>query len=196
MAQASFYNEPSSKSSSQSSSRSGAGGRPIDTPPESFHDVKVQLLTHADDTADFIVYTAVVSATFLERFAQPSKAPLVGGDEPVEAGMKISFTRVPVWPVLGLKERLGKALGRDIAGDAIFEDVGPDDIETWESQEERQQREQQRKRRRGDRQVLVEVLNSSFEAEDDTGYASDDRPVLSPDAKRRCTRAVNPLEVC
>jgi hypothetical protein len=214
MAQAHFYEE-AAKPSSQSSSRSGFSGKSIDMLPENFRDVKVQLLTHAENTADFVVYTAVVTATFLQRFARPSKAPETktpGGDD---GGIRIELTHVPVWPVLGLKERLGKALGRDIAGDAVFgvEDDG-DGLETWENSEERRQRmaavaaataSLKRRRAAADREILAEVFNksnSSFEVDDDdcaSSCASDDRPVLSPDAKRRrCTRTAtgNPLEVC
>ena len=84
-----------------------------------FEDVKVQLLTHSDDTSEFIVYTAIVSAHFLRRFAEPTK---VSGTEQ-ERGIRIEYQKVPIWPVLGLKERLGKALGRDIAGNYFDEDI-------------------------------------------------------------------------
>ena len=215
LAQARFYNDTASRASSQSSSRSGTA---IDTLPEKFHDVKVQLLTHSDDTTEFIVYTAVVSAAFLERFARPFKAPKAAGDggdaELAESGMKISFARVPIWPVLGLKERLGKAIGRELVGDEVFTVDDGEDIETWETEEERLWRqherlkrermrilqyrlEKQRKRQREERQIIAEVLHSSFEFEDEDAEAEDDdRPVLSPSAKRRCTRSVGTLEVC
>jgi len=54
---------------------------------------EVQLLTHADDTAEFIVYTALVSEVFLRRFAEPAKAP------PDASGLDIEYTKVPIWPL-------------------------------------------------------------------------------------------------
>ena len=201
MAQSFFYEEPApSKASSQASGRPPKNAKTIDMLPESFHDVRVQLIVQDEDTAEFMVYTAVVTATFLERFARPCRAPkrsTLGREEQhddnnenVEAGMNITFARVPIWPVLGLKERLAKALGRQTVGD-VFSDDG--EIETWETEEERRRRLGKLKRGRTERGVLAEMLNSSFEAEDE---ASDDHPVLSPNAKRRCTRAANALEVC
>lgn len=174
MAQAHFYGEAPSRTSSQASSRSGSRS-PVDAPPPpEFHDVKVQLLTHADETAEFIVYTAVVSAAFLGRFAEPTKA------SPDASGLDIEYVKVPIWPLLGLKERLGKALGRDVAGEA-FEDGASAELETWESHEERQQRMSTLKRRRAEREALTEVLNRSFEVDNDV-----DRDVpASPHAKRR-----------
>jgi hypothetical protein len=219
MAQAHFYNEsPSSKPSSQSScARSSPGGTSIDMVPPNFRDVKVQLITH-DEEANFIVYTAVVTATFLERFARPAKAPARPGPgassssdgsseaASLDTGMEISFASVPIWPILGLKERLGKALGRDIASESIFQDNGDlisDSLETWDSPEERKDRQRMaRKRRRAaERETLAEMVNSSgcFESEadeDQRNSESLDLPVLSPDAKRRYTRSVGPLEVC
>ncbi|OIW22962.1 hypothetical protein CONLIGDRAFT_564645, partial [Coniochaeta ligniaria NRRL 30616] len=202
MAQAHFYSTASSKSSSQSSPRFG-GGRIIDNPPTSFSNITVHLITHAE--AEFVVYEAVITSTFLERFAHPTKAPA----EDVDPGLQITFHRVPVWPILGLKERLARALGYEIAGNlALHEfDGESNDIETWLDPEEKRnvQRIKRRiasigmKRRRAaeEREVLSERVNSSFE-DDATSCAStsEDLPVLSPDAKRRCTRTTNPLEVC
>jgi len=185
MAQAHFYGEASSRASSQRSPRSG-GGSPVDAPPPpDFHDVKVQLLTHADETAEFIVYTAVVSAAFLRRFSEPAKASQDAGKVDIE------YTKVPIWPILGLKERLGKALGRDVVGD-VFEDGTGAEMETWESQEERQHRMSTLKRRRIEREALAQVLKGSFEVENDA-----DRDVSSsPHAKRRRPDPAPSLEVC
>jgi hypothetical protein len=168
-----------------------------------------------------VVYTALVTSTFLERFAHPTKAPTKSetkgqGDsevnEDIDVGLEVTYARVPVWPILGLKERLGRALGRDIAGDtALFNGENADNIETWLSPEERScmqrlvkknRARSGKKRRRGEKEqrgILAEMVNSSFETDDDAAScasASEDLPVLSPDAKRRCTRTVNPLEVC
>jgi hypothetical protein len=90
-----------------------------------FQDVKMRILTHDNETSEFLVYTGHVTAQFLDRFFDPSGA-FYDKDGAI-AGMKIEFTRVPIWPILGLRERLGKALGEDI--------VGPFDsdlMETWE----------------------------------------------------------------
>ena len=61
---------PASRSSSQSSRKSGGSEGDDPTKPD-FRDVTVQLLTHADESAEFIVYKAVVTAAFLRRFSTP-----------------------------------------------------------------------------------------------------------------------------
>ncbi|GAB1318293.1 HNH nuclease domain-containing protein [Madurella fahalii] len=197
MAQAHFYRDSSSRSSSQSQ---GGVRNTIRMPPPSFRDIKVQVITHDEgneSTPNFVVYTAVVTATFLNRFMFPHKAPASQEDKDVAMGMDISYTPVSFWPILGLKERLAKALGREIAGDPMYGD--PDHIGLWDSLLEPQHPPAYPtvtlKRRRTDRGPLAEVLNSSFEEEPPS--SPDDRPVLSPAAKRRrTTRPVNPLEVC
>lgn len=124
MAQRQLYGEPSSNASSQTSqsgfhSDSQSSQKSIPT----FRDITVRLLTHDDETADFIVYTGVVSAGMLMKFHSPWR--IRDGASP-EDGIEITYARVPIWPVLGLKERLGKVLGRDIAGN-----IGDHDFETW-----------------------------------------------------------------
>jgi hypothetical protein len=175
------------------------GGRPLlfmcVMMPTQFEDVKIQLLTHSDDTSEFIVYTAIVSAHFLRRFAEPTK---VSGTEQ-ERGIRIEYQKVPIWPVLGLKERLGKALGRDIAGNYFDEDIDSEEefMETWETQEERQLRLGTLKRSRTERErdVLGEVLNQSFTTENED--EDDDVALLSPRSKRRCANPVLAVgEVC
>ncbi|KAG6001648.1 hypothetical protein E4U43_001272 [Claviceps pusilla] len=97
---------------------------PPKRPP--FEDICLRILTHDSETAEFIVYTGHVTASFLDRFYYPSRAP--PEEEQASSGMKIEYTRVPIWPILGLRERLGKALGEEI--------VGPFDatrMETWET---------------------------------------------------------------
>lgn len=90
-----------------------------------FQDVKMRILTHDNETSEFLVYTGHVTAQFLDRFFDPSGA--FYEEDGTIAGMKIEFTRVPIWPILGLRERLGKALGEDIVGS-----FDPDQMETWE----------------------------------------------------------------
>ncbi|KAK4154510.1 hypothetical protein C8A00DRAFT_32721 [Chaetomidium leptoderma] len=203
MAQAHFYHESSSRSSSQSGSQGGR--KSVRIAPPSFRDVKVQVITHDEFARDedinsepnFVVYTATVTATFLERFMSPHKAPKSQTDEDLSVGMDISYTPVSLWPMLGLKERLSKALGHELAGDSIYDD--PDYIGLWDPLLEPQPRPVYHpvslKRRRTDREPLSRVLNSSFDEEPPS--SPDDRPVLSPAAKRRRTvRRVNTLEVC
>ncbi|CAK7215858.1 hypothetical protein SEUCBS140593_002672 [Sporothrix eucalyptigena] len=114
MAQSHFYeNSPSRMASQVYWWNSRHRGSQVTTVHE-FHDLKLRILTHDDDTSEFIVYTAVVTAAFLKRFAEPLKAM---EDAEEQAGLHIEYTRVPVWPILGLRERLGKAFGSDLVGD-------------------------------------------------------------------------------
>lgn len=104
-----------------------------------FHDLKLRILTHDDETSDFMVYTTTVTAAFLKRFADPMKAH---PDADEQAGMHIEYTRVPVWPILGLRERLGKALGRDLVGnvqeamDLFIRDEEEEEVEDEEADKE------------------------------------------------------------
>ncbi|KAM7188636.1 hypothetical protein V8F33_010501 [Rhypophila sp. PSN 637] len=239
MAQAHFYNDDPSKDYLTQTSRRSNGTRLSIIPPV-FRDVKIQIITHDDhneSSPTFLICTATVTAAFLERFMHPNKAPL-----PQEqmaqgaAGLKIECTPVPFWPILGLKERLAKALGRDIAGEPTFGD--PEHIGLWDSLLEpppaplpvpvlsspprpipaataavRKSLKRTRDRECEQlRPALSEMLNSSFEEDDTTPNSSSedlDKPILSPDAKRRRTAAStrgsgaagttgnsNPLEVC
>lgn len=203
MAQARFYREPSSRASSQPQPGS-QGRKPIRMPPPIFRDVKVQVITHDegnDSTPNFVVYTATVTVAFLERFMFPHKALTSKGPQP---GMKITHTPVTFWPILGLKERLAKALGREAAGDPMYDD--PEHIALWDPLLQPEVRPVYhhrpiasvgsiKRRRHVEKGPLADVLNSSFE--DESPSSSDDRPVLSPAAKRRRTAgSVNPLEVC
>lgn len=90
-----------------------------------FQDVKMRILTHDNETSEFLVYTGHVTAQFLDRFFDPSGAYY--DEDGTIAGMKVEFTRVPIWPILGLRERLGKALGEDIVGSFDL-----NQMETWE----------------------------------------------------------------
>ena len=99
-------------------------------PCPNFHDLKLRILTHDTDTLEFIVYTGYITKEFLEKFHDPFKAPLDDDDAAV-SGLKIEYTRVPIWPILGLRERLGKALGQEVVGA-----FNPGDIVTWEKEPE------------------------------------------------------------
>ncbi|EMT67186.1 hypothetical protein FOC4_g10000028 [Fusarium odoratissimum] len=100
-------------------------------PSPNFHDIKLKILTHDIDTSEFIVYTGHITKEFLEKFHDPFRAP-AGDDDAIVSGLKIEYTRVPIWPILGLRERLGKALGQEIVG--TFD---PDKMETWEKDPEK-----------------------------------------------------------
>ncbi|XXG96940.1 tRNA (adenine(58)-N(1))-methyltransferase non-catalytic subunit trm6 [Hypoxylon texense] len=90
-------------------------------------DIRVAVITMSRDEGSFIIYSAVISTAFLHLFQYPDKAP------PGDPKITVEYQHVSVWPVLGLKERLGRALGEDIVGDVdydsieSFEDVPEDD---------------------------------------------------------------------
>lgn len=144
-------------------------------PCPNFRDLTLRILTHDIDTSEFLVYTGHITKEFLEKFHDPFKAP-AGGDDATVSGIKIEFTRVPIWPILGLRERLGKALSQDIVGQ-----FDPEEIETWESEAEQKEGVKRK------REALSEVLNSSFD--DD----SEDEPALA--AKKRCLNEGSPVGV-
>lgn len=147
--------------------------RPSERP--TFHDIGLRILTHDNDTAEFIVYSTTVKADFLKRFDDPFAAPTdADGALP---GMHIEYSRVPIWPILGLRERLGKALGQDIVGP-----FDPDQIETWEDEEEDVDSTPSKPPKRK-REALSEVLNGSFE-EDPSDESGADEPALT--GKKRC----------
>lgn len=140
-----------------------------------FQDVKLRILMDDVEKESFLVYTATVTQSFIDRFIDPLSAPASddadgAGDIP---GMKIEYTQVPFWPILGLRERLGKALGEDIVGP-----FNPDDVETWVD-EEPVDVDRGAKRKR---EALTEVVNGSFESETDTD--SFDEPPIG--GKKRC----------
>ncbi|KAF9770608.1 hypothetical protein IL306_011826, partial [Fusarium sp. DS 682] len=88
-------------------------------------------------------------------------------DDAIVTGLRIEYTRVPIWPILGLRERLGKALGQEIVGS-----FNPDEIETWEKDPEKPGGEKRK------RDVLSAVVNSSFEED------TEDEPAIV--LKKRC----------
>ncbi|KAI1257903.1 hypothetical protein MGN70_000948 [Eutypa lata] len=129
-------------------------------------DVKVRVLTTSEEDESFVVYTATVPAGFLRMFHEPEKAPQ--GDTEI----RIDYTQVPIWPVLGLKERLGQALGSEVVGD-----FDASNMETYEAELPPTPETPSPKRRRD---VLSEVFNASFSEDRDS-----DSPVEAI-GKRRC----------
>lgn len=121
MAQRHFYTPPIRTLARESS----LGLQRASSRRPDFQDVKMRILTHDNETSDFLVYTGHVTARFLDRFFDPSGA--FYDEDGTIAGMKIEFTRVPIWPILGLRERLGQALGEDIVGS-----FDSNQMETWE----------------------------------------------------------------
>jgi hypothetical protein len=125
MAQRHFYGM--APLSSRGDSRWSAGqSKP---PRPKFKDVKLKLLTYDNKTQEFLVYTSLVTAGFLERFHKPNRGPR-GDEEGTSPNIEIEYTRVPIWPLLGLRERLGNALGEDMVGSFDVED-----IRTWLDEE-------------------------------------------------------------
>ncbi|KAH7320841.1 hypothetical protein B0I35DRAFT_427897 [Stachybotrys elegans] len=167
MAQRQFYGIP--PPSSRRNSVWFTGNGPLPRPD--FHDTKVRVLTHDIDTAEFIVYTGHVTAEFLDRFHRPRRAPSV--DDSEKSGLRIEYTRVPIWPILGLRERLGKALGTEVVGP--FE---PSEIERWETGNTSKSRTRKRT-------VLAEVFNRSLE----------DATVEPPPPKRRRLDRGNSVQI-
>ncbi|KAH8178419.1 hypothetical protein LIA77_03501 [Sarocladium implicatum] len=173
MAQRHFYGAPLSRKTSPRIQIRSHPKKPH------FQDLKLRILTHDSDTADFIVYTAYITAGFLEWFHDPANVPASFANEEC-AGMRIEYSRVPIWPILGLRERLGKALGHDLVGV-----INEDSIETWQTVEEGSPQVPPSGKRKRD--ALSEVVNSSFEDE------CEKEPSL--DGKRRCLREGPPLGI-
>ncbi|TGJ79820.1 hypothetical protein E0Z10_g8935 [Xylaria hypoxylon] len=120
-------------------------------------DVKVRVLTAAEEEDALIVYSATVPAALLSMFHEPDAAPTGNWK------IKIEYAQVPAWPVLGLNERLGKALGSDIVGDFdttllnTLEDE-EEELQPWETSSPLFKSDSP-KRKRG---VFSEVVNTSF----------------------------------
>ncbi|KAG7403259.1 hypothetical protein Forpe1208_v016430 [Fusarium oxysporum f. sp. rapae] len=159
MAQKHFYTTPPVSGRRDSRISPGQG-----IPPSPhFHNIKLKILTHDIDTSEFIVYTGHITKEFLGKFHD---AP-ADDDEAIASGLKIEYTRVPIWPILGLRERLGKALGQEIVG--TFD---PREVETWEKDPEKPSGEKRK------RDVLTEVASSSYEEE------TEEEPAIV--SKKRC----------
>ncbi|UNI24772.1 hypothetical protein JDV02_010496 [Purpureocillium takamizusanense] len=188
MAQRHFYNAPPPSSRRDSQWATQPTSKTA-LPHPQFEDIKLHILTHDVDEADFIVYTGHVTAKFLERFHDPLKAPRdESGRVP---GLEIEYTRVPIWPILGLRERLGTALGEGIVGP-----FDPTEMETWETKADNElpngdgkldARDSQSNGKRK-RDALSEVFNTSFEEDSD---ADEDEDV---GVKKRCLEG-SPLSV-
>ncbi|KAI1826868.1 hypothetical protein F4861DRAFT_18988 [Xylaria intraflava] len=119
---------------------SGAGFTP--------RNVKVRVVTVAEDENAFMVYTATIPSAFLSMFHEPGLAAAGNAEIAVE------YTHVPVWPILGFKERLGMALGADLVGhfDSIRMDIYDNDpVPILECSSPKRKRE-----------IFSEVFNASF----------------------------------
>lgn len=211
MAQSHFYHIASSRPSSQRSSSprgSNSSGQRHTVIVDEFRDIEVRVITHDegdDANPNFMIYSAVVTATFLERFRHPEKAPALREGEETN-GIHITHTTVPFWPILGLKERLAQALGSQIGGQAATDD--PDHIGLWEPLIEKQNypdlmasmgippvtpKRTSNKRSRDEQASISLLLDRSFE---EPASSPEDQPVLSPSAKRRRTaQTANTLRV-
>lgn len=148
----------------------------VDAKP--FRDLKMRLMTHDTERAEFIVYTGHMTTTFLERFRRPHRMP-PATDSDGELGLRIDYVRVPIWPILGLRERLGKALGEDLVGSFDSEAM-----ETWEDDGVEAPSSSDSKRKRT---ALGEVVNGSFEE-------SEEEQSSPPRNKKQCIRQGTPVQ--
>jgi hypothetical protein len=150
MAQSLFYSGTRWRTTPQPTPRGGIRLTDEESLP-AFRDVPIRLVTVDEARHQFIVYTANVTATFLERFARPSEAPRPtpanshisqSPSGASEGGLDINYTKVPVFPLWGLKERMAKALGPDIAGDMSYFDAQNVDstLDLFETPRERETR--------------------------------------------------------
>ncbi|KAM3487671.1 hypothetical protein MY3957_009031 [Beauveria namnaoensis] len=171
MAQKHFYPNPRISSLFRRGISPSKNARP-------FRDLKLRFMTHDIERAQFIVYTGHMTATFLERFRRPHRmppAPEFDGD----LGFKIDYVCVLIWPILGLRERLGKALGMDLVGE-----FDPEVMETWEEDDVETPDSSGSKRKRT---ALGEVVNGSFEDTEE----EESSPIHS---KKQCIRPRTPLQ--
>ncbi|CAI4217400.1 unnamed protein product [Parascedosporium putredinis] len=120
--------------------------------------------------ADFVVYTATFSADYLRQFHYPHQAfpqtaaaetevPGAGG----QPGLDIEVVKVPIWPIIGLRERLGQALSEEVVGYFDVEQPETWDCTSSESEEAETESEPtlEAKRRRGP----PTIFSGSFEEE-------------------------------
>ncbi|KAI1352841.1 hypothetical protein F5Y01DRAFT_278830 [Xylaria sp. FL0043] len=160
-------------------------------------DVKVHVLTIDEEENSFIVYTGVVPASLLVMFHEPVAAPTGN------TGIKVEYTQVPLWPILGLKERLAKALGTDLLGKSDATIVDNHEIEVLPTPDLETSppvfrshlfhpKPHLRKRKRG---VFSELLNASFsekrefhqplDTSNQKRRVQEQQPLDTPNKKRR-----------
>ncbi|KAI6380836.1 hypothetical protein MCOR25_001506 [Pyricularia grisea] len=216
MAQQRFYNKKNGrrrfKLSTNEPTSSGSTDQSSHPSDEAIYDVEVRVFTFDAVENDFIVYTGTIGADFLEGFADPARTL---HRQPYGASsMRIAYTRVPIWPFYGLKERLGKALGSEVTG-ARF--VGPG-YDTYRSDEELASHQAELARaqidserillaneavlRREKEQSLQELLERSFGQQGtkrnwdapDTGVPTDITPPASAPKRRRGRRTSGIVE--
>lgn len=84
------------------------------TPQPAYVDLTLRIVTHDSKAKAFIVYTGHVTTKLLQRFAYPYEAPMDYANQ--VDGLEIEKTPVPMWPILGCKERLGQAMGEEVVG--------------------------------------------------------------------------------
>lgn len=163
MAQRHFYDVPV-----PSSWRDSRWSTWAEKPPRpAFEDLKLRILTHDSDMEHFIIYTGHITSKFLDRFHDPSTTPTSdeikdeGENDPL--GIRIEYTKVPIWPILGLKERLGKGLGEEVVGQ-----FNPSEMETWDTDsEDDAPRNTKRKR-----EALGDMFRFGEETDDDEQESS------------------------
>ncbi|KAL0468464.1 hypothetical protein QR685DRAFT_341981 [Neurospora intermedia] len=136
MAQSNFYQDAlySQKSDSQQSTRS-SNGKLFELTEPKFEDTKVAIISHdegIENNPRFLVYTATVTADYMERWLYPLKVPQSSKKAKKQISLDITMTPVPFWPILGLKERLARALGKDLVGPDVYSDLYPDHIGFWD----------------------------------------------------------------
>ena len=161
--------------------RSGISRVPLPCEPE-FQDVTVRILTNDNDTADFLVYKATVTAVYLRRLHDPTQSivtPSADGKISLP-GLHIEVTRVPTWPVLGLKERLGLALGREVVG--TFD---PENPEMWKDKSTPPSPAGNDKKR-GRQENTLPMFNGAFD---------EDPPENRPAKKTRLGESGGPPEI-
>ncbi|KLU86962.1 hypothetical protein MAPG_05969 [Magnaporthiopsis poae ATCC 64411] len=214
MAQARFYSKKTGRRKFTLSQQSSSDTPSSLEPDAVMTDVEVRLFTFDADAKDFIVYTAWIGADFLEGFAQPTQ-PLHRGPKGTSS-MRMSYTRVPVWPFYGLKERLGRALGSEITGKE-FSASGydtfhtPEELPTYQAEverirvdEERRHREYTAYWREEQRKKLRKMMAERYDEdgkkrsrESSHGSSSDgSRSPSTPPSKRRRGMGATEVEVC
>jgi hypothetical protein len=105
-------------------------------PMPEFVDTKLRIMATNDDQT-FSVYTTTVTAKVLTALHHPTAEELRSG--PNDHIMAIEHTKVDIHPLLGLKERLARALGTDLVGEVdldgmeLFEDPPVTDSDAEDS---------------------------------------------------------------